>query len=166
MNSGIIQTQFKDKLALEKGIGLFGHSFGGATAILACSLNKRFTCAINIDGAMVNGLNERYQYKKPYLFLYSETGEQYSRYFYTINKNDSYSVFIKNSTHADFFDPSYIQKKLLRETNTMYGSIDGDRMIKITNDYVLSFFNKYIKGTDEILLESNPFDMVTFEKHN
>ncbi len=165
MNSGTIQTQFKHKLALEKGIGLIGHSFGGTTAILANSMNKHFTCAINIDGGMVNGLNERYHYKKPYMLLYCEYNEQMNRYHYTISKNDSYSLCIKNTTHVDFSDTSYFFKNLLGVIPPRYGTIDSDLMITITNDYVLSFFNKYIKRTTEKTLESNPYETVTFDWH-
>ena len=165
MSSGSIQTQFKHKLALEKGIGLFGHSLGGITASLACSLNKRFKCAINIDGPMYNALIERYQYNKPHMFMYSENNKNINRYFYTINKSDSYSVTIKNSTHFDFMDTGYFYKILLGESNTRYGTIDSDLMIKITNDYVFSFFNKYIKETTEKTLESNPYEIVSFEWH-
>jgi hypothetical protein len=37
-------------------------------------------------------------------------------------------------------------------------------MIKITNDYVLAFFDKYLKQIDAPLLERNPYREVFFEK--
>ena len=164
MNSGTIPSQIKGKLALEKGNGLFGHSYGGGTSILARTLDERFTCAIKIDGILRNGLHERYNNNKPCMYMYNSYIKQVDRYFYTINQNDSYTVIVQDTTHYDFAD-SYILKKLLKKNTDIYGKIDANEMITILNDYVLAFFNKYLKGMESPLLETNPYTMVAFEKH-
>jgi hypothetical protein len=39
-----------------------------------------------------------------------------------------------------------------------FGSIDGYRMLKILNEYVLAFFDKYLKSETVSLLASNSAD--------
>lgn len=165
MNEGVIISQFEEKMDIERGIGVLGHSYGGATAILSCCLDKRFKCAVNMDGGMYGGLKKHFKYEKPSMFMDSGENAGMNKFFYSINENDTYSVHIKDSTHFDYSDISYILKDLLSERPEVFGKIDGNLMVRITNDYVLSFFNKYIKGNDAPLLESNPYNEVTFKKH-
>ena len=164
MNEGKIESQFKGKMDLVKGIGVFGHSYGGATAILSCCLDDGLKYAVNMDGSMYGGLEERFKFKQPSMFMYSEEATGMNKYFYTINKNDTYSVSIKDSKHLDFSDIAYIMKNWMKELPETIGKIDGNLMVKITNDYVLSFFDKYIKDNDALLLERNPYNEVIFKK--
>jgi uncharacterized protein (DUF3820 family) len=46
----------------------------------------------------------------------------------------------------------------------LFGKIDGRLMIKITNEYVLAFFDKYIRQLDAPLLGHNLYNEVVFEK--
>ena len=100
------------------------------------------------------------------MFMYSGASAEMNRYFYSVNENDTYSVHIKDSTHFDYFDISYIIKSSISEIPEAYGKIDGEQMVKITNDYVLSFFNKYIRSIESPLLESTTYSEVNFEKRN
>ena len=97
--------------------------------------------------------------------MYSQGLKHRNRYFYTINQNNSYIVIVQDTTHYDFLDISYIFKNLLNIVTEMYGKIDANEMITIINDYVLAFFNKYLKCTESPLFETNPYNMVAFEKH-
>jgi len=164
MNEGKIESQFKGKMDLVKGIGVFGISFGGATATLSCCLDDGLKYTVNIDGSMHSGLEERFKFNQPSMFMYSEQAAGINKYFYTINKDDTYSVSIKDSKHFDFSDISYILKNWMKELPETYGKIDGNLMDRIRNDYVLSFFDKYIKGNDALLLERNPYNEVIFKK--
>jgi hypothetical protein len=97
--------------------------------------------------------------------MYNGKSRGMNKYFSTINKDDSYSVSIKDSLHVDFTDLSYILKIWKMELpENLIGNIDANLMYRITNDYVLSFFDKYIKGKDAPLLEKNPYSEVIFEK--
>lgn len=163
MNEGKIESQFKGKMDFIKGIGVFGHSYGGATAMLSCCLDDRLKYAVDIDG-FVYGLKKQYKFNQPSMFMYSEGIMGMNKYFYTINKNDTYSVSIKDSKHIDFIDIAYILKNWMKELPEKYGKIDGNLMVKIRNDYVLSFFDKYMKDKDTLLLERNPYNEVIFKK--
>ncbi|MFT3895315.1 MAG: hypothetical protein QM730_27130 [Anaerolineales bacterium] len=164
LNGGLIPSQFADKLAIHKGIGVFGQSYGGAASVLACSLDDRLTCAINMDGAMYGGMNDNYQYRKPTLYMDSDMLPGRSRYFFQINDNDTYHVVLQGSKHLDYTDCTYILKNWLMEFLQLVGKIDGSLMIHITNEYVRSFFDKYIRQTDMPLFEQHPYPEVIFEK--
>lgn len=163
INEGKIESQFKGKMDLLKGIGVFGDSYGGAAAVLSCCLDDHLKYAVNIDG-MLHGLKEQFNYNQPSMFIYSEENTGMNKYFYTINKDDTYSVNIKDSKHFDFSDIAYLLKNWMKELPEGFGKIDGNLMVRIRNDYVLSFFDKYIKDKDALLLKRNPYNEVIFKK--
>jgi hypothetical protein len=164
MDSGFIPSQFAHNLSLEKGIGVFGQSYGGAASVLACCLDNRLTCAINMDGAMYGGMNDKYKYERPTMYMDSDMLPGRSKYFFYINEDDTYHIMIKGSKHLDYSDFTYIAKIWLLRLMQLFGKIDGKLMIKLTNDYVQSFFDKYIKQIDAPLLERNSYCEVVFEK--
>ena len=164
INEGSIQTQFASRLSLQKGIGVFGQSYGGAASVLACCLDDRLKCAINMDGAMYGGMNAKYKYRKPILYMDSDMLPGRSRYFFHINEDDTYHIVIRGSKHLDYSDCTYILKNWLLKFMQLVGRIDGSLMIRITNDYVQSFFDKYVRQIDSLLFEQNPYPEVIFEK--
>lgn len=163
MDRGLSPSQFAGRLALEKGLGVFGQSYGGAASILACCLDERLACGINIDGAMYGGMHEKYVYRQPAMYMDSDMLPGRSRYFFQINAADTYHVLIKGSKHLDYSDVTYLLKSWPLKLMQLVGNIDGCRMLQITNDYVRSFFDKYIKQIEAPLLERNPYPEVVFE---
>lgn len=57
----------------------------------------------------------------------------------------------KHFNYSDFslFSPEYKNAGLL-------GDVEGGRMERIINDYVLAFFDKHLKGKDATLLKGPP----------
>jgi hypothetical protein len=164
INEGLIPSDFTHKLELEKGIGVFGQSYGGAASVLSCCLDDRLKCAINMDGAMYGGISDKYKYGRPTMYMDSDMLPGRSRYFYNINEDDTYHIIIKDSRHLDYSDCTYILKNWLFKLMQLVGKIDGSLMITITNDYVRSFFDKYIKQIDVPLFERNLYSEVILEK--
>jgi pimeloyl-ACP methyl ester carboxylesterase len=85
INSGQFQSMFKEKLDLDH-IGVFGHSFGGASAYDA-SYDDRITAGINLDGGLYR-YHDSVGITKPFMFMYSEsTFERFNKvrqkYVYT-----------------------------------------------------------------------------------
>ncbi|WP_432408154.1 hypothetical protein [Wukongibacter sp. M2B1] len=85
INSGQFQTKFKGKLDLDH-IGIFGHSFGGASAYDS-SYDARIKAGINLDGGLYR-YHSRAGIMKPFMFIYSEsTFERFNKvrqnYVYT-----------------------------------------------------------------------------------
>jgi predicted dienelactone hydrolase len=163
MNSGERNSIFAKKLDLKR-TGIFGMSFGGSTAGQVCAVDKRCRAGINLDGLQLGALID-HPMERPFMFMNSEAGRNINRLFFERAKNDAYYVVVKGTKHfnySDFslFSPDYKKAGLL-------GPIDGARMEQITSDYVLSFFDKYLKGKDAPLLKGPPanYTEVEFSSH-
>ena len=75
-------------------------------------------------------------------------------------------VRVNDARHANFSDFS-----LLGGINKLQGNIgpiNGKRFLKIQNDYVLAFFNQYLKGeTSDLLNDSTrKYEEVIFNSRN
>jgi predicted dienelactone hydrolase len=74
----------------------------------------------------------------------------------------SYVVRVKGATHFSFTDLVLATPSLSRIG--LLGTIDGSRMLALTTDYVLAFFDRYLVGRREALLEgpTGRYPEVTF----
>ncbi len=125
--------------------GIFGHSYGGAAAAVACFKDSTFKAGINLDGSP-RGRAEQWKIKQPFLILQSDHGihtDKAELLFYHGLKN-ARLIVIKNSRHRAFSDeavyplPNSGREKLL-------GKIEGKKMVAITSDFILAFFDIYLK---------------------
>ena len=162
MNSGKRKSMFAGKLDLKR-IGVFGMSFGGLIAGQVCSIDQRCKAGINLDGQQYGDLDHPLEH--PFMFMHSDDAGHLNRLFYERAKNDTYYVIVKGTKHfnySDFslFSPDYKKAGLL-------GPIDGGRMERIMSDYVLAFFDKYLKGKDAPLLKGPPanYPEIEFKSH-
>ncbi len=152
MNAGKRKSIFAGKLDLKR-VGVFGMSFGGVTAGQVCAVDQRCKAGINLDGMQYGDLIDR-PMERPFMFMHSEDAGNINRLFFERAKNAAYYVTVKGSKHfnySDFslFSPEYKKAGLL-------GPIEGARMERIISDYVLAFFDKYLKGKDAPLLKGPP----------
>lgn len=78
-------------------------------------------------------------------------------------ENMAYGVTVRETTHFDFTD-LFLYSPILKFTKS-FGSINGYHMIKIINDYTVSFFDKNLKGKMSPLLDgpSPNYPEVTIE---
>ncbi len=136
---------FKKKLNLEK-IGVFGMSMGGIASIETCLSDNRIKACINIDGGL-HGSILNGEIKVPAMFLNSKRGLGYGNVFTNISTTDCYSLSVRNSDHYNFSDYSVYPVPAVKP---LLGSIDGEKGIKIMNVMVLNFFDKYLKGKQNI----------------
>jgi predicted dienelactone hydrolase len=137
---------FKGKLDLDK-IGVFGMSMGGIATCQACLQDKRIKAGINMDGGIYGDVFDS-SLSKPFMFINSIRYNGYENVFLKRLKNSGVVITIKNADHYNFHDIS-----ILDPTHQMLGSIDGNRMLKLLNEYTLAFFNEFLKG-----IESEMFD--------
>lgn len=150
-------------------IGMFGHSFGGATSLQMCAKDARVKCGIDMDG-LAYGDARREGVKQPVMIMHivrdvadpallalgNITEEQY---FEIVKKMESEFDFIAKSApegyiltmrqmnHYNFSDFPYIAE-LSPFRKSLVGDIAPDRGGKIINDYVLAFFGKYLMNQD------------------
>ncbi len=162
LQSGTRESAVTGMLNLDK-IGVFGTSFGGATAVEICLFDTRCKAGANLDGGAFGYTDyERYHLQKPFMFLRNQSWANYRDYLYSWGDDYTYQVVIHNSTHGNFGDLSLIsplaQYGKLINPNVYLGSIDQRRMIQIVNAYLLAFFDRHLKGQTAPLLHGPSAD--------
>lgn len=156
-------------------VGMYGHSFGGATAAQVLSIDKRFKAGINMDGTTFD-LTDSTQINQPFMWMgsgYSDvTDDQLkqinmSRADFTaqiqkrdqereafVSKLKSGSLFVlKGSTHSTYIADEAILGPIVPGLKDPLATIDGTRAVKVINTYVVAFFDEHLKGIDSTLLK-------------
>lgn len=180
---------FADRLDLTR-VGIFGHSFGGGVATQALYEDDRFDAAINLDGTLF-GEVATHGVVRPVMLMLSEriplTAEQIklsgsspeaNAYFQQReaatqavvyeHAAPGYRLMLDGSTHHTFIGFEPIAAPAILIPAEVVGTIDGARAVGIINDYVVSFFDQYVKGQNSMLLSRLPTDYpeMVFESHN
>lgn len=138
-------------------IGAFGHSFGGAASAQASLTDERIKASIDIDGYLY-GVQKSPE--KPLMFIMSQheqkgidlqESNKIQGFYNSLNK-DGYIIEIPKAAHFSFSDNTLFFSPILRALG-IYGTIDGERGLQITNSYITAFFGKYLKNMDSDLLK-------------
>lgn len=157
---------FSRKMDLDK-IGIFGMSFGGATAIHAGIHDNRIKAVIDFDGYAFGDVIDD-GLEAPLMMISRHSSAGRDEVIYLQAKQEAYSVLINGASHANFND-SYLWMKSFRPFFIgKLGTIEPERMNTILNSYTLSFFNKHLKDIDNSLLDSetSEFPEVVFRSQN
>ncbi len=138
------QGFLKNRLDLEK-IGVFGHSRGGGAAGQVALKDERIKAAANIDGVQWGEMMDTI-YPKPFLYISADWPAAHPDINAHVYKHKSTDYFYKckllTAGHPNFMDiPFMIPVPSLAQT----GTIDAKLGIGITNELVISFFNKHLK---------------------
>ncbi len=149
LNRGEDNSIFENKLDMSN-MGVFGHSFGGATAGQVCLKDSRFKAFINMDGTPY-GDTAINKITQPFMILTEGAIKEHIASGYSPEQNNYLIVAINGAKHFDFTDFTVIMPGL--KNSAILGNVDGIRQEKIINDYVLSFFNRYLKGMTEPLID-------------
>jgi len=140
---------FKGKLNINR-IGVFGMSMGGLASSEVCLSDNRIKACVNIDGG-VNGSILNSEIQVPTIFLNSKRYLGYGDLFTKKSKKDCYALSVNNSDHYNFSDYTIYPVPSIQP---LLGSIEGSKVIKIMNVMVLNFFDKYLRGKQNIDLIS------------
>ena len=167
LNADDPQSTFTGRLNLEQ-LGVFGSSLGGAAAALACYQDSRFKAGIDEDG-FLSGRVVQEGMDQPFMFMNNQHGTQNEeRVYQRLLRGPAYSLRFDGFEHVNFSDlPLWPDISPLIEAS-LIGDIDGLRSVQLTNAYVLAFFDKYLKGEDEPLLDgsSAEYPEVTIRSRN
>jgi predicted dienelactone hydrolase len=160
LNSGAVGGRFEGRLDLDR-VGIFGMSLGGAVTGQACLEDDRFAAGINMDGTQFGTVIDG-SIRQPFMFMNSGTSKDHNDFVYDRMRNTTYSVTIAGSSHMDFTDFFYtipLFKALAKD------AIPNERMYRVVNAYAVAFFDRYLKGEQEPLLQgpSNDYPEVTFK---
>lgn len=145
-------------------LGVFGHSFGGATAAQVCHLDARCKAGINIDGDLAGDVVQT-GLTKPFMVIQHDMGscsDSNCRSFQldiqailrTVPRGASYHISIKDTEHFNFTDYAVHFSPLLHVLGLL-GSIDGQRGLQITRAYVRAFFDTYLNSAPSPLLQGS-----------
>ena len=151
---------FAGRLNLEK-LGVMGMSMGGIAAGQVCLADGRIKAAINMDGGLLGDLADTVV-TVPLMYIGSRRYIGYDEVFRAHASNDCYTLIIGEADHYDLTDFT-----LLHRGHMMIGTVDGERMLKLLNEYTLAFFDFYLKGIDSDILtgEKEPYPEAEFRTH-
>lgn len=140
---------FKGKLDMKR-IGIMGYSKGGVASGQFCATDNRCKAGINLSGFMFGDVVKQ-NIKQPFMIM--EGVEPWCQNCLPINdlffhqaESSVYMVQIKNALHGNFTDVSLMEAGGFLKVKGVVGAIDGNRFLEIQNNYVLEFFNKYVRG--------------------
>ena len=160
-------------------LGVFGHSFGGATAAEVCRRDRWFKAGISLDGALwrepgavgvsqpfMQVFAEHPEYVRPCEDLVREKAFPSVEYCqkdrtFTLDgwqklyesTQHGYCVLVRGARHADFIDWALLPLAPWSLVKRGLGTIGGRRMWRVTSDYLLAFFDKHLSGVSAPLLD-------------
>jgi predicted dienelactone hydrolase len=143
-------------------LGVFGHSFGGATAILVCQQDPRCKAGANLDGTPF-GSGKNAPIQVPFLLM----SEDYSggcdldcsEFRQTAKFGPAGAVYDLSVQGARHFNFSDLPLRMVPAVRPLFhavgliGSIDPARGEEITSEYLLAFFDRYLENRDGRLLD-------------
>ena len=149
IQNGSISTHISGKLDLDN-IGIFGHSYGGATSIWSTMLDDRIDACLVYDAwflplpdsILTMGMD------KPFLHLGRTKWENPVNYqnldtLLLYSKNSHYKLEVVNANHFDFTDiPQYSH---LAQKFKITGKIQKEEMKDIMNTVTLDYFDYFLK---------------------
>jgi hypothetical protein len=172
-------------------VGMFGHSFGGETAVETSSRDSRLKATLSLDSQVTGSVLES-GITQPFMILRSEklsltdaelqaagvTREQFEAMYTAMDApinsiyeeaETGYRLSLQGSTH-DTYTTDYLLLAALFPSQfppEAIGTIDPVRAVAIIDTYVVAFFDKHLKGKEVPLLDaaSPDYPEVLFERH-
>lgn len=152
-------------------MGIYGHSFGGGAAAMECYDNEHIKAGLAMDGYFRGDVLEE-GIEKPFFMFFVEgrfESDESLQNFWDALEGDAYRASIAGSAHQDYTDLpillSHLMPNIPRSVISGFGSIDGKRLVKIVNAFILAFFDVYLNGkpVDELISLEDDFNEVIFD---
>tara|TARA_B100000767_G_C19723969_1_gene518595 strand:+ start:180 stop:1310 length:1131 start_codon:yes stop_codon:yes gene_type:complete len=145
-----LNDPFWRKISAER-VGIFGHSFGGATSILAAAKDPRFSAVIALDGWMVPVPPETIDTGLDVPFLYmgqpewNDTPLNYEKLDLLISNSNGFTkkLLIRETKHMDYSDAPQFSNFAKRIGYA--GKISSTELKEILNKETLQFFNSHVR---------------------
>jgi dienelactone hydrolase len=167
LNAADPSGKFTGRLDLQR-LGMFGHSFGGATALQFCHDDPRCKAGIDIDGAPYGSVVQE-GLKQPFLFIFSDHSRELSdpaskqiladfQSLYDHLPNGRLLITIRRANHFSFSDQMLVKSQYVIGLLRLFGigGLDGRRGLAITAEYVHTFFDVHLKDARAGLLNKPP----------
>ncbi len=155
----VLKGKYSGMIDFENGIGVTGHSLGGATAYALCEDEpETFTCGINMDGGLF-GNHDGKEITTPFLQMNCEANKTTVTGAFVKNKNVAYHAVLRDMQHLGFSDLKHVIP-----LKSQVGKLDPDTAHKTVCGIHLDFFDTYLKKSKSSpAFESN--DAVTFTEY-
>ena len=135
-------------------VGVFGHSFGGATSIMASDQDPRILAAVALDGWMVPVPPEviKRGTSKPFLYLGQQQWDDELNYkkldrFLASSNGIVHSERLPNTKHMDFADAPHLSSFAKRIG--FAGSMPSEELRAKLSADILGFFNTHLNVSSE-----------------
>jgi predicted dienelactone hydrolase len=148
------------KMDMDK-MGAFGMSFGGAVSGQVCLVDKRIKAGINMDCFQFGDVI-RDPIKVPFMLIESNYRPDWNlgnRVVYADIKSDFYLLSLPNARHFVFTDVAVVPFLSAKAREEFNGNVDGAETIHTVNNYMLNFFDFYLKGKSSELLKKSTDDL-------
>ena len=148
-------SPFAGRLDLAR-VGLFGHSFGGASALAVCQQDSRCRAGADLDGTPLDA-SLGHPLPRPFLFVTegykhgcaADTSCRPLWQGYQEASGPAVLVSIAGARHSNFQDVdlsfSGLGRFVLGRTGVV-GTIEPARALAITNAELVTFFGQYLSG--------------------
>lgn len=136
-------TLFAGRLTTDK-VGVFGMSFGGATAAAFCTVDTRCAAGMNLDG-LHYGIGAREVLPRPFVIASSQKNTNVHRLFYERAAAPVWLLTVQGSEHMDYTDFSWFAPRLAAKAG-MLGGIAPARMHRIMNAAIVPYFDAVLRG--------------------
>ena len=158
-------------------VGMYGHSFGGATAAEVCREDTRFKACLNMDGTAF-AMTSSSQIKQPLMWMASDysqvTDSQLQQVHLTRREfnakmqqrteqretfvqslKQGYVFILKGSTHSTYITDEALLGPVVPGLQDPLATIDGTRAVTVINTYIAAFFGTYLKQQQTNLLNGD-----------
>jgi hypothetical protein len=142
-------------------VGIFGHSTGGGAAMEFCLQDARCQAGVGLDSWLlpVSGDLLDQDTNPPFMFISTsrwlgpENRALGNRLFNNLSQ-DGYNLTLAHTEHYDFTDLPLLTP--LTPQLDLSGSINSGYSLGIQSEYLLAFFDQYLKGEPSALLMEAP----------
>jgi predicted dienelactone hydrolase len=147
-------------------IGVFGHSFGGAVAAIACHMDERIKAGVNLDGSMYGepvtaGIHQPFLLLLAQLSWMDTLGLEPPRYYddrdqgrlhekmFLERSPNAYWVDVPGLRHMDFADEAYWFRFSGWLADRVGARLGGHRARALASRYVRAFFEESLNGESD-----------------
>ena len=135
------KQNFSDLIDFDKGIGLTGHSFGGAIAYYLCMKDPQFKCGVNIDGILFGEYKDQIM-DKPFLMIVCDDHEVLTARVCSMHSAPAYKAVFRDMKHVGFSDMKHAIPKAM---SVVAGKLDADLMHENLCRCHKEFFDTHLK---------------------
>lgn len=180
LNNGALLPPHLEGAADTGAVGMFGHSAGGLTTAEVMLVDDRIAAGANLDGSMAFHVNNEAWadvttrgVERPFLYFgaglsgpdlpHTSRHHQDLQLFREASTGPFVELYMADGEHRSFSDDQWARPDLEAEHGLsgrsweagtqMIGPIDPEASIAAQRAYLLAFFDAYLRGSEEPLLD-------------